>query len=101
MNFILRSGLLIGLGIVAGVAGTKCSETPKAREICIQGLAKGMTIQSICEEKLEQAKAEIDDIVAEAKYVKEQNDAEKKNAASITKEEIIDVVIAQDLDQAE
>ena len=64
-----KNTLLVGLGFLAGTAGIKALTSPAAKKIYVQGVAKGLQAKSCYEGIVEQARAQVGDIVAEAKYI--------------------------------
>lgn len=64
-----RNMLLLGAGFLMGTVGVKALSSEKAKRVYVQGVAKGLQAKSYYEEVVEQAKAEVDDIVAEATYL--------------------------------
>lgn len=64
-----RYGLLVGAGFLAGSVGLKALMSPAAKRVYVQGIAKGLQAKSCYEGIVEQAKAQVDDIVAEAHYI--------------------------------
>ena len=67
--------LLVGAGFLLGTLGVKALKSNAARNLAVQGVAAGMRVKAGYEDIVEQAKAEVDDIVAEASYLND-NDAE-------------------------
>lgn len=64
-----RNGLLVGGGFLLGTLGLKALTSETAKKCYVQGIAQGMRAKSAYEAMVEQAKAEVDDIVAEATYL--------------------------------
>lgn len=64
-----RNGLLVGGGFLLGTLGLKALTSETAKKCYVQGIAQGMRAKSAYETMVEQAKAEVDDIVAEATYL--------------------------------
>lgn len=64
-----RGGLLVGAGFLLGTVGVKALTSQTAKKCYVQGVAKGLQAKSAYENIVEQAKAQVDDIVAEASYV--------------------------------
>ena len=65
MGFKKKSGLLVGAGFLLGTVGVKALTSTTAKKCYVQGLRAKATYENI----VEQAKAEVDDIVAEATYI--------------------------------
>ena len=64
-----RGGLLMGAGFLLGTVGVKALTSATAKKCYVQGVAKGLQAKSAYEGIVEQAKAQVDDIVAEANYI--------------------------------
>lgn len=69
MDFSKRSGWLVGAGFLLGTLGVKALTSPTAKKCYVQGVATGLRAKAAYEGIVEQAKAEVDDIVAEASYL--------------------------------
>ena len=61
--------LLVGGGFLLGTAGLKLLASAPVKNACVQGIACGMRIKNGYQDMVEQAKAEVDDMVAEAAYI--------------------------------
>lgn len=70
-----RNALLLGAGFLMGTVGVKALTSSAAKRVYVQGVAKGLQAKSAYEDIVEQAKAEVDDIVAEATYLTASKDA--------------------------
>lgn len=64
-----RNGLLVGAGFLLGTAGMKALTSKTAKRCYVQGVAKGLRAKTAYQNVVEQAKAGVDDIVAEAAYL--------------------------------
>lgn len=64
-------GLLLGAGMVIGSVGIKMLTSDSAKRVYVKAVAAGMRAKQACEDTLENARAEVDDIVAEATYLNE------------------------------
>lgn len=64
-----RNALLLGAGFLLGTVGVKVLTSPAAKRVYVQGVAQGLRAKSTYEDIVEQAKAEVDDIMAEAAYL--------------------------------
>lgn len=73
MDFPKKSGWLIGAGVLLGAVGAKALTGPTAKKCYVQGVAKGLQAKAAYEGIVEQAKAEVDDIVAQASYINVQS----------------------------
>lgn len=69
MNGRTRNALLVGAGFLAGTLGIKALTSPLAKKGYVQVVAQGMRAKNAYLDVVEQAKAEVDDIVAEASYL--------------------------------
>lgn len=64
-----KGGLLVGAGFLLGTVGVKALTSSTAKKCYVQGVAQGLRAKNAYEGVVEQAKAEVDDIVAEATYI--------------------------------
>ncbi|WP_124060315.1 DUF6110 family protein [Gordonibacter sp. Marseille-P4307] len=69
MKNCTRNALLVGGGFLAGTVGLKAFTSQAAKAGYVHALARGMKIRDSYENMVEQAKAEYDDIVAQATYI--------------------------------
>ena len=73
--------LFTGLGFLIGTVGLKAATSKTAKKGYAHAIAQGMRMQAEYENIVEQAKAEFDDIKAEAEFIavtdKDVKDAEK------------------------
>ncbi len=79
MNFPKNGGWLIGAGFLLGTVGVKAATSQSAKKLYVQGVAKGLQAKAAYQDVVEQAKCQVDDIVAEANYI---NETEKEEAAA-------------------
>lgn len=63
------NALLIGGGFLLGTAGIKAVTSAPAKRAYVQGIACGIRAKNCYQDMVEQAKAEVDDMVAEATYL--------------------------------
>lgn len=70
--------LITGAGVLAGALGAQILKSDCVRNLAVQAVAAGMRAKAGYEDIVEQAKAEADDIVAEAGYL---NSKETETAA--------------------
>lgn len=61
--------LLVAAGAVLGVVVPKALASEPARKLAVNTVAAGMRVKAGYEDVVEQAKAQVDDIVAEASYL--------------------------------
>ena len=64
-----RNGLLVGAGFLLGTIGLKALTSPTAKRCYVQGVAYGLRAKEGYSSIVEEAKAQVDDIVAEATYI--------------------------------
>ena len=78
------NALLIGGGFLLGTAGMKAVTSAPAKRAYVQGIACGIRAKNCYQDMVEQAKAEVDDMVAEATYLtsKPKADAAETEAAA-------------------
>ena len=69
MNPLAHHGLLVAGGFLLGTLGVKAATSKTAKNIAVKGVAKGLQAKACYESVVEQAKAQVDDIVAEANYI--------------------------------
>lgn len=64
-------GLLLGAGVLIGSVGVKVLTSDGAKRVYVEAVAAGLRAKQACEDTVERARAEMDDIVAEAAYLNE------------------------------
>ena len=64
-----KNALFTGLGFLIGTVGLKAATSPTAKKGYVHAMAQGMRAKSEYENMVEQAKAEFDDMKAEAAYI--------------------------------
>lgn len=69
MEKATKGGLLVACGFLLGTVGVKALTSQTAKRCYVQGVAQGLKAKTAYEAILEQAKAEMDDIVSEATYL--------------------------------
>ena len=69
MDSKVRGALLLGAGFLMGTVGIKALTSQQARRCYVKGVACGLRAKDGYERIVEEAKAEVDDIVAEATYL--------------------------------
>ncbi|MDR3307616.1 MAG: DUF6110 family protein [Coriobacteriales bacterium] len=83
---IRNTGLLLGAGFLLGSVGVKAATSKPAKDLYVKAISKGLQAKAAGEELVEQAKSELDDLVAEASYLNTQEaEAEDAPAASAPK----------------
>ncbi len=90
-----RNGLLVGGGFLLGTLGLKALTSETAKKCYVQGIAQGMRAKSAYETMVEQAKAEVDDMMAEATYINAVVEDEKAERAQTVEVSAVDVAAAQ------
>ena len=78
------NSLLVGAGFLVGTVGVKALTSKTARKCYVQGVAKGLQVKQGYQNIVEEAKAQVDDIVAEANYI---NLAESEKAEAAKDEQ--------------
>ena len=78
------NSLLVGAGFLAGTVGVKALTSKTARKCYVHGVAKGLQVKQGYQNIVEEAKAQVDDIVAEANYI---NLAESEKAEAAKDEQ--------------
>ena len=69
INVSKTHSMLVGAGFLLGTLGMKALKSDAAHNLAVQGVAAGMRIKNGYNNIVEAAKAEVDDIVAEADYL--------------------------------
>lgn len=88
MDSKARGGLLVGAGFLLGTIGVKALTSDAAKKCYVQGVAKGLQAKSCYENIVEQAKIEVDDIVAEANYINLSQEIDDAAAAVVETVEV-------------
>lgn len=73
-----RNGLLVGAGFLLGTVGIKALTSPMAKRCYVQGVACGLRAKESYSSIVEEAKAQVDDIVAEASYLNRPQSSESE-----------------------
>lgn len=76
MKFKKRDGWMLAGGFALGTLGLKALSSSTAKKCYVHGVAKGLQAKAAYQDVVEQAKAQVDDIVAEASYINESAKAE-------------------------
>lgn len=69
MQRCTKNFLFTGLGFLIGTVGLKAATSETAKKGYVHAMAQGMKAKSEYEDLVEQAKAEFDDMKAEAEYI--------------------------------
>lgn len=83
----MHPALLIGAGFLLGTAGVKVIKSEPARKAAVKTLAQGLRIKEDAQTLVDQAKAEFDDLVAEATYVNDQKEVKIETVDSQDEED--------------
>jgi hypothetical protein len=83
MAFTKEIGLITA-GFVLGTVGVKALTSEPAKRLCVQAVSKGLQAKAVGQDIIEQAKSNVDDIVAEATYLNEQEEKEAKEPGKPT-----------------
>ena len=76
-----RNNLLFtGLGLLIGTAGVAAVTSKTAKRGYVHAMAQGMKVKNDYQTMVEQAKAEYDDMVAQATYISEQGEEPAEEA---------------------
>lgn len=73
-----HDALLVGGGVLLGTLGVKALTSKPAKKLYVQAVAGGLRAKASYEDIVEQAKAQVDDIVAEATYIASTDAAKDK-----------------------
>lgn len=82
----MHPAILVGAGFLAGTAGIKAVTSKPARKLYVKGIVSGMKAKEQCETLVEEAKAEFDDIMAEAEFEAKGDAADAEEKASAQQE---------------
>ncbi len=69
MDSKVRGGLLVGAGFLLGTLGVKALTSQRARTCYVKGVACGLKAKESYDRVIEEAKAQVGDIVSEANYL--------------------------------
>lgn len=73
----MNPGLLVGAGFLLGSVGVKALTSNKAKQVYVKGIVQGMRAKEEVQTMVDEARAEFDDLLAEAGYTKELEDGEQ------------------------
>ncbi len=73
-----KGSLLVGAGFLLGTLGVKALTSEPAKKCYVQGVACGLRARNAYQDIVEEAKAQVDDIVAEATYLTEGETVEEE-----------------------
>lgn len=80
MAFTKEIGL-VAAGFALGTVGLKALKSKSAKRLAVQAVSKGLQAKAAGQDIIEQAKSNLDDIVAEATYLNEQEEAAEEEDA--------------------
>ena len=80
MSFARQIGL-VAAGFTLGTLGVKALTSAVAKKFYVQVVSKGLQAKAAGQDIIEQAKSNVDDIVAEANYLNEQEKAPEKSGS--------------------
>ncbi len=73
----MNHGILVGAGFLLGTLGVKALKSEPAHKAAVATTAQVLKLKEEAETIVDEAKAEIDDILAEAGYSKEEAEVEE------------------------
>lgn len=65
---------LVGIGVLIGTAGLKVLKSKPAKQLYVDALVGGMQVKETASTLVDEAKAEFDDLMAEAEYARNGDD---------------------------
>ena len=65
---------LVGIGVLIGTAGLKVLKSKPAKQLYVDVLVGGMQVKETASTLVDEAKAEFDDLMAEAEYARNGDD---------------------------
>ena len=83
----MNPGLLVGAGFLLGSVGVKALTSNKAKQVYVTGIVQGMRAKEEVQTMVDEARAEFDDLLAEAGYTKELEDGEQDGAETASHNE--------------
>ncbi len=79
----MNHGILVGAGFLLGTLGVKALKSEPVRKAAVATVAQGLKVKEEAESIVDEAKAELDDILAEAGYDKGAEEAEEETAKEL------------------
>ncbi|MDK7723936.1 DUF6110 family protein [Slackia exigua] len=73
---------LVGIGVLIGTAGLKVLKSKPAKQLYVDALVGGMQVRETSSTLVDEAKAEFDDLMAEAEYARNGDDVPSDKAPS-------------------
>ena len=83
----MNPGLLVGAGFLLGSVGVKALSSKKAKKIYVKGIIQGMRAKEEVQTMVDEARAEFDDLLAEAGYAKDLEDGKEDSAQETSQSE--------------
>lgn len=79
----MNHGILVGAGFLLGTLGVKALKSEPAHKAAVATIAQGLKLKEGAESLVDEAKAEFDDILAEAGQDKAEEDVEEEAAEEL------------------
>ena len=79
----MNHGILVGAGFLLGTLGVKALKSEPVRKAAVATVAQGLKVKEEAESIVDEAKAELDDILAEAGYDKGAEETEEEAAKEL------------------
>ena len=73
----MNPGIFVGAGFLLGTLGVKALKSEPAHKAAVYTIAQGLKAKESAETLVDEAKAEFDDILAEAGYDKKEEEVEE------------------------
>lgn len=73
---------LVGIGVLIGTAGLKVLKSKPAKQLYVDALVGGMQVRETASTLVDEAKAEFDDLMAEAEYARNGDDVPSDDVSS-------------------
>ncbi|MCK6139756.1 DUF6110 family protein [Slackia exigua] len=73
---------LVGIGVLIGTAGLKVLKSKPAKQLYVDALVGGMQVKETASTLVDEAKAEFDDLMAEAEYARNGDDVPSDDVPS-------------------
>ena len=83
----MNPGFLVGAGFLLGSVGVKALTSKKAKKVYVKGIVQGMRAKEEVQTMVDEARAEFDDLLAEAGYTKELEDGEEGSTEGSSEED--------------
>ena len=86
----MHPALLVGAGFLLGTAGVKAIKSKPAHKLAVKGIACGMKVRDSITTMVDEARMQLDDMVAEAGYENAMAECECDNTAVVEEEIIVE-----------